>query len=72
MRWHKWCEAFSDINFAFAEIIAEGNTVVTIRHVTGTHRGEYSGRAATGNKVAVGGVSIDQIENGVVVSGFDA
>jgi hypothetical protein len=29
------------------------------------------GQSATGNKVAVDGVSIDRIENGMVVSGFD-
>jgi hypothetical protein len=34
--------------------------------------GEYLGKPATGVKVAVDGVSIDRIENNVVVSGFDA
>ena len=41
-------------------------------HLTGTHKVEYLGQAAAGNKVAVDGVSIDRIENGMVVSGFDA
>jgi predicted ester cyclase len=45
---------------------------VTRWHLTGTHKGEYLGQPATGNKVAVDGVSIDRIENGMVVSGFDA
>ncbi len=54
------------------EIIAEGNRVVTRWHLTGTRKGEYLGQAATGNKIAVDGVSIDRIENGMVVSGFDA
>jgi hypothetical protein len=30
------------------------------------------GQSATGNKIAIDGVSIDRIENGMVVSGFDA
>ena len=30
------------------------------------------GQVATGNMISVDGVSIDQIENGMVVSGFDA
>jgi predicted ester cyclase len=72
LQWRNWCEAFPDTNFAVEEINAEGNTVVTIWHLTGTHKGEYLGQAATGNKVAVDGVSIDRIENGMVVSGFDA
>ncbi len=72
LQWRKWREAFPDIHFAVEEIIAEGNTVVTRWHLTGTHKGEYLGQPATGNKVAVDGVSIDRIENGMVVSGFDA
>jgi predicted ester cyclase len=72
LQWRKWREAFPDIHFAVEEIVAEGNTVVTRWYLTGTHKGEYLGQAATHNKVAVYGVSIDRIENGVVVSGFDA
>jgi len=72
LQWHKWREVFPDINFAVEEIIAEGNTVVTRWHLTGTHKGEYLGQPATGNKVAVDGVSIDQIENRMIDSGFDA
>ena len=72
LQWRKWREAFPDIHFAVEEIIAEGNTVVTRWHLTGTHKSEYLGQAATGNKIAVDGVSIDRIENGMVVSGFDA
>jgi predicted ester cyclase len=72
LQWRKWRNAFPDINFAVEEIIAEGNTVVTRWHLTGTHKGEYLGQPATGNKVAVDGVSIDRIENRMIVSGFDA
>jgi predicted ester cyclase len=72
LQWRKWQEAFPDINVAVEEIIAKGNTVVTRWHLTRTHKGEYLGQAATGNKVAVDGVSIDFIENRMVVSGFDA
>ncbi len=72
LQWRKWRQAFPDIHFAVEEIIAEGNTVVTRWRLTGTHLGEYLGKATTGNKVDVDGVSIDRIENGVVVSGFDA
>lgn len=72
LAWRKWREAFPDINFAVQEIIAEGDTVVTRWRLTGTHLGEYLGVEATGVKVEVDGVSIDRIENGLVVSGFDA
>ena len=46
--------------------------MVTRWHLTGTHKGKFLGQAATGNKVAVDGVSIDRIENRMVFSGFDA
>ena len=72
MQWRKWREAFLDINFAVEEIITEGSAVVTRWHLTGTHKGKFLGQAATGNKVAVDGVSIDRIENRMVFSGFDA
>jgi predicted ester cyclase len=72
VQWRAWRKAFPDIHFLIQEIIAEGNTVVTRWHLTGTHMGEYLGKPATGVKVAVDGVSIDRIENNMVVSGFDA
>ena len=72
LQWRKWRAAFPDINFAVEEIVAEGDTVVTRWRLTGTHLGEYLGKEATGNKVDVDGVSIDQIKGGMVVSGFDA
>jgi predicted ester cyclase len=70
LQWRKWRAAFPDINFAVEEIVAEGDTVVTRWRLTGTHLGEYLGKAATGNKVD--GVSIDRMRGGMVVSGFDA
>ena len=53
LQWRKWRAAFPDINFAVEEIVAEGDTVVTRWRLTGTHLGEYLGKAATGNKVDV-------------------
>ena len=72
LQWRKWRAAFPDINCTVEEIVAEGETVVPRWRLTGTHLGEYLGKAATGNKVDVDGVSIDRIKGGMVVSGFDA
>jgi predicted ester cyclase len=71
LQWRKWREAFPDFHFAVEENVAEGDTVVIGWHLTGTHKGEFLGQTATGNKDAVNGVSIDRIENGMVVAGFD-
>ncbi len=65
--WRAWRKAFPDIHFAVQEIIAEGDTVVTRWHLTGTHLSEYLGKQATGVKVSVDGVSIDRIENNMVI-----
>jgi predicted ester cyclase len=72
LQWRKWREAFPDVNFVVEEIIAEGNTLVTRWHLPETHQGEHLRQTSTGNRVSVDGVSIDRIENGMVVSEFDA
>jgi len=56
-QWKKWHAAF----------------LVTRWHLTGTHSGaDYLGKSASGAKIAVDGVSIDTIKDGVVLDGFDA
>jgi steroid delta-isomerase-like uncharacterized protein len=71
-KWREWQSAFPDIHFRVDDVIVEGNQVVTKWHLTGTQTGELEGMPPSNKKVAVDGVSIDQIENGMVVSGFDA
>jgi steroid delta-isomerase-like uncharacterized protein len=56
--------AFPDLHFTIEEDIAEGNTVVTRWTLRATHQGEYQGRAPTGRKVTVTGISIFQIAGG--------
>lgn len=73
-QWRKWREAFPDIHFALEEVVADPEQQVVVSRwiLTGTHRGDFRGVAATGRKISVDGVSIDRIDNGMVVSGFDA
>jgi len=72
-QWKKWHAAFPDLHFDVREIIAEGDRVVTRWHLTGTHTGvDYLGKSSSGAKIAVDGVSIDTIKDGVVLDGFDA
>jgi uncharacterized protein (TIGR02246 family) len=49
----KWFQAFPDIRFASEEILIDGDRVVQIARVSGTHGGEFFGVAATGRKVDV-------------------
>ena len=72
-QWKQWHAAFPDLHFDVREIIVEGDRVVTRWHLTGTHSGaDFQGITARGKKVAVDGVSIDTIKDGVVLEGFDA
>ena len=71
-QWGKLQTAFPDIHFEIKELVAEANVVVSRWVLTGTHLGLYQDMPATGKKISVDGVSIDRIENGMVVSGFDA
>jgi predicted ester cyclase len=70
-QWKQWIASFPDLNFEVKEIICEGDRVVTRWHLTGTHTGP-EGIATSNKKVAVDGISIDTIKDGVVLEGFDA
>ncbi len=70
-QWRQWQSAFSGLNFAIEEIVAEGNIVVARWTLTGTHTGPFMGIPATGRDIRVGGMSMDYLEDGILVSGFD-
>jgi steroid delta-isomerase-like uncharacterized protein len=60
-------ESFPDLHITTHELIAEGDMVVQSYTVRGTHRGDMAGLPATGNSMAVGGVSIFEIRDGSIV-----
>jgi steroid delta-isomerase-like uncharacterized protein len=70
-QWRKWREAFPDIHFEIEEMVSEGDTVVSRWTLTGTQTGPFLGIPATGRTIRVRGMSLDHLENGVLVSGFD-
>jgi steroid delta-isomerase-like uncharacterized protein len=70
-QWRKWRNAFPDLHFEIEEIIAEGDTVVARWTLTGTQSGPFLGVAPTERKIRVGGISMDHLRDGVLVSGFD-
>jgi predicted ester cyclase len=72
VKWREWQIAFPDIHFRIDDVIVEGNQVVTKWHLTGTQTGPLEGQPPSNKKVSVDGVSIDKVEGGLVVSGFDA
>ena len=70
-QWRKWREAFPDLHFEIEEMVAEGDTVVSRWTLTGTHTGSFLGMAPTGRAISVGGMSLDHLQDGLLVSGFD-
>ena len=58
--------AFPDMHWSVEEQIAEGDKVATHFEWTGTHRGEFLGVPATGQRVKVWGVVIDRLEGGKI------
>ncbi|HEU5431149.1 MAG TPA: ester cyclase [Thermomicrobiales bacterium] len=70
-QWRQWREAFPDLHFVVEELVAEGDTVVSRWTLTGTHRGEFMGIPPTGHTIRVGGMSLDHLRDGKLVSGFD-
>ena len=57
-------KALSDINVEIYEQIAEGDTVVTRKAVTGIQTGEFLGQPASGKRVAMYLIDIVKLRNG--------
>jgi steroid delta-isomerase-like uncharacterized protein len=52
-------------------MIAEGDKVAVRAKMTGTHRKEFMGLPATGNKVTVTGISIYGVVDGKIVEHWE-
>jgi predicted ester cyclase len=65
-----WRAAFSDGRMTVDDIFAEGDMVVIRMTWTGTHSGEFYGRAPSGRPVSVTSIGIDRLVNGKVVEGW--
>jgi predicted ester cyclase len=60
--------AFPDLHITIEDLIAEGDKVVGRHSVTGTHLGEYMGRAPTGTSVTYNEIFICRFDNGRIVA----
>lgn len=59
--------AFPDSSFDIHEMYVDGDTVVTHFTWRGTHEGEMEGIEATGESVAIPGITINRFEDGMAV-----
>ena len=61
-------KAFPDMRFEIQHMVAEGNTVVTLLRITGTHKGAFQGIPATGRSVVNPVASVATFEGGKIVA----
>jgi predicted ester cyclase len=59
--------AFPDSHFTIDDIVAEGDTVATKKTLTGTHREEFMGIPATGNRVRLQYADVMRVRDGKIV-----
>ncbi len=64
--------AFPDISFGYDRMVAEGDLVVVLGKILGTHRGSYDGISPTGNKVEIKYTSTYRIADGKVVEAWSS
>ena len=60
----RWYRGFPDRRFIVEETVAEGDLVAARFTIVGTHLGEFSGAAPTGNPIRVRGMNIFRIAGG--------
>lgn len=66
----QFVRAFPDLKFKVLDMIAEGEKVVALWNISGTHKGEFRGIAPTGKKVSVDGITISQLADGKIMDSY--
>ena len=59
--------AFPDLKVEPQTVVAEGDQVAFAYEITGTHKGDFNGLAATGKPIKVRGMQIGRFEDGKMV-----
>ena len=62
-------QAFPDLEFTILDTVVQDSRLVIVWMAEGTHQGTIMNIPATGHRVAVRGVSIIDVEDGIVIRG---
>ena len=62
-------QAFPDLEFTMTDVVVEDSRVAIVWMAEGTHQGTIMNIPPTGHRVEVRGVSILDVENGLIVRG---
>lgn len=65
--WKTLTTAFPDAHIEPAHLVADDENVAIAYTLSGTHKGDFQGVAATGKRIEVRGVQIGRFENGKIV-----
>ena len=69
---HGFCSAFPDIRIEIVRTVSEGDMVVALCHVTGTHGGAGLGAAPTQKRIDMWGVGMARVAGDRIVEGWNA
>ena len=61
-----WLKAFPDAVWGPVELLIDGDRIVQIATITGTHAGDFFGMASSGRQVRVEVASLMSVQNGLV------
>ncbi len=59
--------SFPDLNVAVDKVVTDDDNIAIAYTVTGTHKGDFLGVAATGRRISARGVQIARFEKGLLV-----
>ena len=59
--------AFPDLHITTDDLVAEGDKVVKVWTANCTHKGEFMGIPATGNRIVIKGIEVFRIEDGKIL-----
>jgi len=63
-----WYRGFPDRHFDLVEEWIDGDRIATLFRITGTHRGEFLGQAATGNAIDVNVMNFFRVQGGKIIA----
>jgi steroid delta-isomerase-like uncharacterized protein len=61
-----WFTAFPDLSATVTDVVIDGDHVVVLREISGTHDGDFFGLPATGRKVQASGAFVYKMQNGLI------
>jgi len=64
-------DAFENAKYTVKDLVAEGDTAILVWEFTGTHKGEFFGKRATGRDVNVMGFEVVKFKNGKMFQHYD-